>query len=281
MARRRIAEEPTSRTAIWARRIGVFSLAVVLLSIIIARSGLLDIIPVLATFAAGLALAVAAILLALVAFAAIWRSGAPGLRFAVIGMLIGLALLAYPGYLGYKGYRLPPLADITTDPIDPPRFEAIARVRTREANPVIYAGLAAAELQRKTYPEIEPLMLSAAPQAVYDAAMAVVTKRKWRVVDARSPQAGRREGHIEAVALTPIMGFRDDVVIRIRALRDGTRLDVRSASRYGHYDFGTNAARIKSLTEDIDDVANVEKPERPEPKLPPKPPAKGNQAARR
>jgi uncharacterized protein (DUF1499 family) len=280
MARRRIAEEPTSRIAIWARRIGVFSLAVVLLAIIIARSGLLDIIPVLATFAAGLALAIAAILFAFVAFAVIWHSGAPGLRYAVTGMLIGLALIAYPGWLGYKGYRLPPLADITTDPLDPPRFEAIARVRTREANPVVYAGLAAAEQQRKAYPEIEPLLLSAVPQAVYDAAIAVVTKRKWRVVDARAPQAGRRDGHIEAVARTPIMGFRDDVVIRIRTVRDGTRVDIRSASRYGRYDFGTNAARIKSLAEDIDDLASVDKPERPAPKPPPKP-GKGNQAARR
>lgn len=280
MARRRMAEEPTSRTAIWARRIGVFSLAVVLLAIIIARSGLLDIIPVLATFAAGLALAIAAILLAFVAFAVIWRSGAPGLRYAVTGMLIGLALIAYPGWLGYKGYKLPPLADITTDPLDPPRFEAIARVRTREANPVIYAGLAAAELQHRAYPEIEPLLLTVVPQAAYDAAMTVVTKRKWRVVDARAPQAGRRDGHIEAVARTMIMGFRDDVVIRIRPVRDGTRLDIRSASRYGRYDFGTNAARIKSLAEDIDDLASVEKPERPAPKPPPKP-GKGNQAARR
>lgn len=280
MARRRMAEEPTSRTAIWARRIGVFSLAVVLLAIIIARSGLLDIIPVLATFAAGLALAIAAILFAFVAFAVIWRSGAPGLRYAVSGMLIGLALIAYPSYLGTKGYRLPPLADITTDPLDPPRFEAIARVRTREANPVIYAGLYAAELQRKAYPEIEPLLLTIVPQAAFEAAMTVVTKRKWRVVDARAPQAGRRDGHIEAVARTPIMGFRDDVVIRIRPVRDGARLDIRSASRYGRYDFGTNAARIKSLAEDIDDLTSVEKPERPVPK-PPQKPGKGNQAARR
>ncbi len=280
MARRRMAEEPTSRTAIWARRIGVFSLAVVLLAIIIARSGLLDIIPVLATFAAGLALAIAAILFAFVAFAVIWRSGAPGLRYAVSGMLIGLTLIAYPGYLGYKGYRLPPIADITTDPLDPPRFEAIARVRTREANPVIYAGLYAAELQRKAYPEIEPLLLTVVPQAAFEAAMTVVTKRKWRVVDARAPQAGRRDGHIEAVARTPIMGFRDDVVIRIRPVRDGARLDIRSASRYGRYDFGTNAARIKSLAEDIDDLTSVEKPERPVPK-PPQKPGKGNQAARR
>ena len=78
-------------------------------------------------------------------------------------------------------------------------------------------------------------------------------KRKWRIVDDRPPQPPRRDGRIEAVARTPIMGFRDDVVVRVRRDDDGARIDVRSASRYGRHDFGTNAARIRSLLEDIDD----------------------------
>jgi uncharacterized protein (DUF1499 family) len=107
----------------------------------------------------------------------------------------------------------------------------------------------------------------------------VITKRKWRIVDARAPQTGRREGRIEAVARTPIMGFRDDVVVRVRAAEDGARVDVRSASRYGQHDFGANASRIRSLTSDIDDLAGVEKPK---PKPPPKAvPKKGAQPARR
>jgi hypothetical protein len=39
---------------------------------------------------------------------------------------------------------------------------------------------------------------------------------------------------------------------------------VRSASRYGRHDFGTNASRIRSLLEDIDDrlTADSDKAER-------------------
>ena len=65
-------------------------------------------------------------------------------------------------------------------PIDPPRFEALARLRPRDANPVAYAGLYAAEQQRNAYPEIGPLEVAATPQAAYDAVLAVVTKRQWR-----------------------------------------------------------------------------------------------------
>ena len=71
----------------------------------------------------------------------------------------------------------------------------------------------------------------------------------------------RREGVIELVARTPIMGFRDDVVIRVAPSEDGARIDVRSASRYGTHDFGANAARIRSLLEDIDDAAGEISPE--------------------
>jgi uncharacterized protein (DUF1499 family) len=88
--------------------------------------------------------------------------------------------------------------------------------------------------------------------------MAVITRRKWRVVVDRPPQPGRRDGQIEAVARTPIMGFRDDVSIRIRPDDDGSRIDVRSASRYGRHDFGGNASRIRSLLEDIEARADTE-----------------------
>jgi uncharacterized protein (DUF1499 family) len=158
---------------------------------------------------------------------------------------------------------LPLIYDITTDPLDPPRYEALARVRPRDANPVAYAGLYAADQQRRAYPDIGPLTVNASPQATYDAAYAVINKRKWRIVDARAPQAARREGRIEAVARTMIMGFRDDVVVRIRADGDGARIDIRSSSRYGSFDFGANAARIRSLMNEIDDTIAQQKPARP------------------
>jgi uncharacterized protein (DUF1499 family) len=262
MARRRIAEQPASRLAIWARRLAVFSLPVVMLAIIIARAGLLEIEPVLATFAAALAMAVIAILMALFALGAVWRHGIEGLGAATAAILIGIALLAYPAYLGSKALRLPAIADITTDPIDPPRFETVGRLRSREANPIVYAGLYAAELQKTAYPDIVPLETTTNAQTAYDAARAVITKRRWQVINERPPQPGRRDGYIEAVARTPIMGFRDDVAVRIRAVGQGARVDVRSASRYGRHDFGTNAARVRVLLDDIDDIANVEKPEK-------------------
>jgi uncharacterized protein (DUF1499 family) len=277
MVRRRVVAEPTSQLAIWARRFAVFSLPAAIIAIVIGRSGLLEFTPVLVTFGAALVLAFIGIVLAFGAFVVIWRDGLDGLGYALFALFIGVVLLGYPAYLGVKGYRLPPISDITTDPIDPPRFETIARVRTRDANPVAYAGLYAAELQHAAYPDIEPLFIDANAQAAYDATMTVLTKRRrWRVIDQRPPLPGRREGHIEAVARTAIMGFPEDVVVRIRADGEGARVDARSASRYGRYDFGTNASRIKSLLDEIDDVASADKEKSERPAKPAQKPGSAN-----
>jgi uncharacterized protein (DUF1499 family) len=280
MARYRLTDEPISRLAVWARRFALFALPAAVLSIIIVRAGLLDLVPALVTFAGALVLAVGAIVLALAAFVVIWKDGSAGFGHALLAALIGVSLIAYPAYFAVKAYRVPVIADITTDPIDPPRFEAIARLRSRDTNPVEYAGLYVAEQQRAAYPDIEPLETTSDVRGLYDSALAVIKKRKWLVLDERPPLPGRRDGLIEAVARTPIMGFRDDVVVRVRAVAAGSRLDVRSASRYGRTDFGTNAARVRNLIDDIDDGLEVEKTPKPVQKAKAAPPpAKAGQPA--
>lgn len=274
MARRPLHDEPVSKVAVWSSRIGMFAFVVAALSIIIVRSGLLEIVPALATFGAALVFAALAIVLAFAGFVVIWRQGNSGLGRALLGLFLGMALLAYPAYLGARAFKLPAITDVTTDTANPPRFDVLARLRPRGRND--YPGPAVAALQHAGYPDIAPLDLDVPTKVAYDAAFSLVTKRKWYIGDARSPTLARRDGVIEAVARTPIMGFRDDVVIRVTPMGQGTRIDVRSASRVGGHDFGANASRIRSLLEDIDDLVSSA----PEPRnLPEKkpPPAKKGQ----
>jgi uncharacterized protein (DUF1499 family) len=251
--RRRIPEDPVSRLALWASRLALFTLAVAAMAIVVVRLDFVEALPGLATFAGAAGIAVIAMLFAFAAFVVIWREGLKGFRHALLAFVIGIALIAYPAFLGTRAYRLPALNDVSTDTNDPPGYEAIARLRPREANPVAYPGAAFAELQRATYPGIGPLQTASTPAELYEAALAVITKRKWRIIATRSPQAGRREGRIEAIARTAFMGFRDDVVVRIRPISGGARLDIRSASRYGKHDLGANARRIVGLIEDIEE----------------------------
>jgi len=264
-------DEPLSRPAAWSLRLAWLALAMAAMSVIIVRSGILEIEPALATFAAALLFAALAILLAFAGYVSIWRTGRAGFGRALSGMLLGILLLAYPGYLAYKAKKLPAINDITTDTDNPPRFDVLARLRPRGSND--YPGAATAALQRKGYPDIAPLLVDVPPKLAYDIALNLATKRKWHVVDAIPPVPGRRSGEIEAVARTIIMGFRDDVVIRISANGTGARIDMRSASRFGEHDFGANAKRVQAMLDDIDDTASSVPRPAPEKEKPEKKPA--------
>jgi uncharacterized protein (DUF1499 family) len=280
MARRFSApylSEPVSSLATWARNLAVFSLVAVVVPILILRFGFLEIKPALATFFGALALAVLSILIGFAAFAAIWQNGTRGMSRILLAFLINAVVLAYPAYLALQYRKLPPIHDITTDPINPPRFEALAALRSSDgANTAVYAGLYSAELQRKAYPDIEPVQLEIPVDRAYAITLKLVNKRKWLVIDERAPQPPRGIGRIEAVARTPIMGFREDVSIRISPDGEDSRVDIRSSSRYFESDLGSNAARVAKFIDDLNTAADADnvKPVK-KPVVPPvKPPAK-------
>ncbi len=280
MARRFSApyqSEPVSSLANWARNLAVFAVVAVAVSTVIVRFGFLEPKPALATFLGGLAIAALSILFGLAGFAAIWQNGSRGMARILLAFLIDGLILAYPAYLGLQYQRLPAIHDITTDPIDPPRFDALARLRTGDgANTAVYAGLYSAEQQRQFYPDIEPIELEIPVERAYAIALQLVNKRKWLVIDERAPQPPRKIGRIEAVARTPIMGFREDVSIRVVPDGEDSRVDIRSASRYFESDLGSNAARVKKFIDDLNAAADADalKPVKKTPVAPPKAPAK-------
>jgi uncharacterized protein (DUF1499 family) len=278
MARRFSApyqSEPFSGLATWARNLAVFSIIAVVVSILIVRFGFLEMKPAIATFFGALGLAALSILIGLAGFAAIWQNGTRGMSRILVAFVIDAAILAYPAYLLLQYRKLPPIHDITTDPIDPPRFDALARLRSGDgANTAVYAGLYSAEQQRQAYPDIEPVQLEIPVDRAYTIALQLVNKRKWLVIDERAPQPPRRVGRIEAVARTPIMGFREDVSIRVSPDGDDSRVDIRSSSRYFESDLGSNAQRVSKLIDDINTAAEAAAL-KPVKKAVPPPPPKG------
>ncbi|HET7370993.1 MAG TPA: DUF1499 domain-containing protein, partial [Gammaproteobacteria bacterium] len=94
--------------------------------------------------------------------------------------------------------------------------------------------------QREAYPDIQPLHLNAPPAAVFKAAVGLIKQNGW-TLQAASPATHK----IEATATTFWFGFKDDVVIRIQPQAGGSIVDIRSASRIGKSDVGTNAKRVR------------------------------------
>jgi uncharacterized protein (DUF1499 family) len=169
-----------------------------------------------------------------------------GFLRTVLAFLISLGLIGYLGEWSWTARHVPPIHDITTDTENPPRFMAILQLRQEALNPAEYGGPAIAAQQREGYPDLRPLTLSAAPDQAFNRALAAAREMGWVVVDA-NPAAGR----IEATDTTFWFGFKDDIVVRISLEASGSRIDVRSVSRVGRSDVGTNAARIRRYLEKI------------------------------
>lgn len=265
MARRLYVEENLSPWAVWSSRLSLFALAVGALSALILTTGAFEFGPALATLGAALAFAGVAILFSLIAFVAIWRTGVAGLGRALRGMLLSLLLLLYPAYLAQRAFKLPAINDISTDTANPPRF--VALVPQRPANHIAYPGGQTAQLQHAAYSDIGPLQVDLPPRNTYEVVLAVIEKHKWPIAAAQPPAGARREATIETTARSLVMGFREDVVIRIAPAGNGSRIDLRSASRVSVPDLGTNAARLRTLLDEIDDAVS----KAPEPRAEPKP----------
>lgn len=141
-----------------------------------------------------------------------------------------------------SGRGLPSIHDITTDPVDPPRFSALLSRRTGSVSPPEYDGPAAADRQRRAYPDIVPVDLESSPQRALADAAAVARALGWEIV-AVDPA----RGVVEAIETTFWFRFEDDIVVRVRPRDRGSRVDVRSKSRVGRGDLGANAHRIRTF----------------------------------
>ena len=180
------------------------------------------------------------------------RAQRRGMFRALAGLIVGLVVVGVPLSYLQTARSVPPIHDITTDPEDPPEFEAIVPLRADAPNPVAYGGPAVAAQQRDAYPDIAPADYPVAPQTAFEAALVAAGAMGWTMV-ATDEAAGR----IEAIDRTFWFGFTDDVVIRVRPTDAGSRIDVRSTSRVGVGDFGTNAARVRAYLEKLDEQLSV------------------------
>ncbi len=133
----------------------------------------------------------------------------------------------------------PSINDVSTDLEERPVFGAAADAGLRYPPHDELTLEAFAEIQREFYPELQPVSSPRGPAASQILAVEVARELGWQVAvdDAAS-------GRVEAVATTRVFRFEDDVAIRIRPDGDGSRLDLRSRSRFGRGDLGANAARI-------------------------------------
>lgn len=267
-------EEPLARSAAWSRSCAVFALTVAVLGVVLARKGL-DATAAVAIEGGAVVMAGLAILFALVAMVVIWRTGYRGIGRVLAGLFLSILIIAYPAYLVAKAHGVPAVSDVSTDPNDPPSFSyaapAVSGRRGYTPDNPTAANLAA---QRRLYLDMQTIVLDEEPEEAFDRIVKLVTARHWTILEAVAPTVvapvapvARRHGHpsrpgrpgsstpghIDAVALSMVMGFPADVSIRVRPIGNQTKIDIRSVSRTKWHEPDADMRRVQALAADIDE----------------------------
>lgn len=163
---------------------------------------------------------------------------------SLIAVSFGLIILA-PTIINRikEPVRYPAIHDITTDTQTPPQFTYLTDGRSGAKNTLVYGGEEIAQQQINAFPTIKPIISDLSPEKAYDKAITIADTMGWHVVSKKP------ESYIfEATARTAFFNFADDVVIRVMAEKNGSRIDIRSVSRVGRGDRGVNAQRVKQFT---------------------------------
>ncbi len=158
---------------------------------------------------------------------------------AVAALLIGGIAFAIPYQWQRSARTVPRIHDITTDTTDPPTFVAVVPLRAKAPNKLDYSQEVARQ-QREGYPDLGPRTLKVPREQAFQRALEAARSAGWEIV-----AADQSAGRIEATDTTRWFGFKDDIVVRLTPQGDTTRVDVRSVSRVGGSDVGTNARRIR------------------------------------
>jgi len=96
------------------------------------------------------------------------------------------------------------------------------------------------------YPDIQPQRFNQSFDKVFDAALAAAQAMGWEM-----RETNREQGIIEAIATIRFFKFKDDVTVTITREGDATVVNVRSKSRVGKSDLGTNARRIRAFQAEL------------------------------
>ena len=237
--------------SLWSSRLALFALLLIAVALILHRFLGMPTAVAFNVLAVAVIIAALAILLGLYAMIGVWRRGLPGAARILLGVGLGLAILLVPALVVVAARGYPALNDVTTDRANPPAFVALAALRKGSANPAAYPGNKFSARQQEAYPDLEPMIVNRSVSETFDLVMVSLKRLNLEVVREEPPTDDVPVGKAEAVDRTLVLGFYDDVAVRVTGDETSARIDLRSASRYGRSDFGQNAERLRLIMREI------------------------------
>ena len=235
----------TSKWAIWARRLASLVLPLVVITVALHWQRLITSDVFLVAAAVVGAIAVLTLLVSVIALGRLWHTGDQGWGRALLGLLISLLCLVPYGWYGALALQYPAVTDMATTErgqlplLFEPGMETMPTPRVLDA-----------ARQKAVFPNVAPRTYPLAPAQTFALVNRMVDERGWTVLLSDTP-VDTAPGRITAQATT-LLGWREEIVLRVMADPEGSRVDMRSASLNALHDFGSNGSRIEEFLVALD-----------------------------
>lgn len=239
----------TSYAALWAPRLGSFSLLVLLASILSHRFSLIKTFDFFIFVGVAGVCATISVILSLKGLYDLWQNASLGGLKSIKGLIYATLTLLPLGFFIALWFIMPPLYDISTDTDTPPDF--ISDNRPSDALKIEPTLSKQTAMQLTEWPQLSGRRYDGSPDRIMASVLNVLTQKGWPVV-ARSGNSGDYELYIQTQIKTLYLGFFSDIIIRLTDEGDTTFVDMRASSRYLTRDLGIDANFIMTFMEVLD-----------------------------
>ena len=242
-----------SPAAQWARTLSSFALVLACTAAVGHRYAMVETLAFFWVLALVAAIAVLSLLCAMIGFRRLWTHGDKAGKASFAATLVSCLVLAPFAVAGYLAYTTPQLHDVSTDLVEPPPLRRAALERTAQMNAITPYSAEMVAVQREAYPDVTGRRFDASMERVVAAVEAVIASHGWR---ARTPWPTEFDAGAETVvefdAPSYILRLPADASLRLADEDESVFIDLRLNSRYGRYDLGENARRIRRFMNDVD-----------------------------
>lgn len=236
----------TSKTAIWARRIGRIAIPLVILPVGMHHLGLIDSPSFFTVAILALIVSALAAFVGLLALIRLWFSGDQGWGKALSGLFLGVICLVPFAYYGYYAWRYPPVTDIAT--VQRGELPLLFLPDTAKMPP---PKLITSDEQARIFPNATTRTYPLDVVSLFGIVERLAQNEGWDIRLIRAPGLDGAPGRINARIAT-IPGWREEAVIRVAPTPTGAKVDMRSASINAPHDFGSNGTRIERFMVNLD-----------------------------
>lgn len=238
----------TSKWAVWARRFGALALPLAVVPVLLHRGHVISSDNFVAVETVAMVVAAAAVAMSLIAFARLWFTGDQGWGRATVAFVFGAICLLPAAYFAWLAVSVPASPDVSTDFSESPQL--VSFIESRFIGPEERARVEAA------YPNARPRTYPIEAPQMFEVVERLTGTQGWDQRARRAPLGPLDAGQVNVV-VTTLLGFSQEVAVRVTGGADGATVDMRSASLSSFPDFGENGQRVEAFLLELDNQVTL------------------------